>query len=244
MSVLQRKTISIILLFVVSTMLTGIFVSCSNIYDDPSLSEIMLSDSNLNGTDFPEVSTFVDERIDTEIPNDSSEYPSTYSDTNPVEIETTVSSQPTQSESDVTIQDEYTSEIFTETESETIYSPPILNFTVPKEITNAIIDAAINTKKFGSDNVDDYTIRCFGIFGDVYAVFVDSNAVVYPDMEFEEEIAGLVFKYGSTQTLMIFCNSNLYRINEAYKNSIIDLNSLRILYETYSSVKRFYYVSE
>lgn len=116
--------------------------------------------------------------------------------------------------------------------------------TLSKEKTNEVIIAAINSNKFGSNNIDDYSIRCYGIFGDACAVFIDCKAVEYPAMDFEEEIDGLIFKYGSTQTLMIFSNGNLYRLNEAYTNSIIDFNSLNKLYDTYSSDKWFYYTEQ
>ena len=79
---------------------------------------------------------------------------------------------------------------------------------------------------------EDGSVRCYGIFGQAYAVFVD-GFFGYADVIAVETVRGLRFLYPSMQPMYIYADSQFFRLREALDGGVLTEDDLQTLYETY-----------
>lgn len=78
---------------------------------------------------------------------------------------------------------------------------------------------------------EELQLRVFGVFGEVYVLFVDGEA--WGAMETEETVGGLRFCYSSTQYLLVYAGGHFYRLQNALDEKIITADELQTVFDNY-----------
>ncbi|MBQ4140362.1 MAG: hypothetical protein IJD70_03400 [Clostridia bacterium] len=110
---------------------------------------------------------------------------------------------------------------------------------VPIQLTENEIKEIIyaKIKKYENERylTYSYSVRCFGKFDDVYAVYVDSSNEMDLNIETIDIVNGIKFSYLAGTCLSIYKDGKFYLLPEAFDKGIIDANSLQQLYDTFIS---------
>ncbi|MBQ7324374.1 MAG: hypothetical protein IJW98_01375, partial [Clostridia bacterium] len=93
-------------------------------------------------------------------------------------------------------------------------------------------------KEYGKD-LSKLSVRVAGVFlrfdGDYFAVFVDEAGVRYENKPSQEVVGGKVFRYSTTQRLLIYTDGKFYSLAEFYEKDLIPYSDLYEQYRTYQS---------
>ena len=85
---------------------------------------------------------------------------------------------------------------------------------------------------------DQVTIEaCYGIFDDAYCAIITYPLVAYPDVEVEVEVGGYTFVFGSSNTMIVYCDGKIYSLEKAYEKGILDDAELESLYNNYMKTR-------
>lgn len=85
---------------------------------------------------------------------------------------------------------------------------------------------------------DQVTIEaCYGIFDDAYCAIITYPLVEYPDVEVEVEVGGYTFVFGSSNTMIVYCDGKIYSLEKAYEKGILDDAELESLYNNYMKTR-------
>ena len=103
---------------------------------------------------------------------------------------------------------------------------------IEEEIINSFIVAHSDYKY--PINPADISLRCYGAFDGVYAIFVDASMWEYPANTESEFIAGVQFVYGSEQTMDVYFDGELYSLTSAHNNNILSREELLIIQKNYN----------
>ena len=79
-----------------------------------------------------------------------------------------------------------------------------------------------------------YNVKCYGKFGDAYAVMIGSNAMKFKDEERIESVAGIDFKFETEQKMYIYYWGRFDSIDLAYDLEWIDMDDLLKLKERWN----------
>lgn len=82
------------------------------------------------------------------------------------------------------------------------------------------------------DNTPDfettYSITCWGVFNDAYAIIPSQNGYTVVTTE---TVNGLTFVYPTTTMLQIYYNGEIFSMRDAFEQGIIDEKAVSSLYE-------------
>ena len=85
---------------------------------------------------------------------------------------------------------------------------------------------------------DQVTIEaCYGIFDDAYCAIITYPLVEYPDVEVEVEVGGYTFVFGSSNTMIVYCDGQIYSLEKAYEKGILDDAELESIYNNYTKAR-------
>jgi hypothetical protein len=85
---------------------------------------------------------------------------------------------------------------------------------------------------------DQVTIEaCYGIFDDAYCAIITYPLVEYPCEVTEVEVGGYTFVFGSTNTMKVYCDGQIYSLEKAYEKGILDDAELKSLYNNYTKAR-------
>lgn len=109
------------------------------------------------------------------------------------------------------------------------------------EVTEEAIEDIYNYRGYyaGIGNVEDLTLRVFGVFGDTYVLMIDGGAQ-HAQIPYQETVNGLLFYYQTGQTLMVYKEKMGVRhpvsdLTEAFVLGYITAEQVEIIYENYYS---------
>ena len=85
---------------------------------------------------------------------------------------------------------------------------------------------------------DQVTIEaCYGIFDDAYCAIITYPLVAYTCVETEVEVGGYTFVFGSSNTMIVYCDGQIYSLEKAYEKGILDDAELESLYNYYMKTR-------
>ena len=78
---------------------------------------------------------------------------------------------------------------------------------------------------------------CYGVFDDVYCLILTPPKVEYTTAMKYVDIAGYTFRFGSSNTMVVYYNGEFYSLTKAYENGILDDAEIEELYNFYTETK-------
>ena len=78
---------------------------------------------------------------------------------------------------------------------------------------------------------------CYGIFDDAYCAIITYPLVEYTCEETEVEVGGYTFVFGSSNTMIVYCDGKIYSLEKAYEKGILDDAELELLYNNYTKAR-------
>lgn len=246
MRTVKRKAISIILLFIVSTMLIGVFSACVQTHEDDTISpDITLFSQIGNNIPNPKAFSAIYEAIGSEITKTISDASKENSNSTTVNIEITTESEVISAHEMTTLPETKTSlsnlEITPIPEevllNHNTYLSPIkgleeLSFDMVQEINDAW------SEKYGYEYKGDVLIdldyinryvssdRYLGTL-DRFVVILRSEPLI---VETKITVAGYEFYWGSAFNIWLYNDGEFYTLKEAYLDKLINKDFIRLLY--------------
>lgn len=118
-------------------------------------------------------------------------------------------------------------------------SPIAIDKEISKEIVTAFIAAHINDKHPVTE--DEISLRCYGVFDNVYVLFVDVVSWGYGAAILTEIIADLQFIYSCGQKMTVYSDGAFYSLTDAYENGILSRDNLLTVQENYIKDHEYLY---
>ena len=78
---------------------------------------------------------------------------------------------------------------------------------------------------------------CYGIFDDAYCAIITYPLVEYTCEETKVEVGGYTFVFGSSNTMIVYCDGKIYSLEKAYEKGILDDAELESLYSNYTKAR-------
>ncbi len=77
---------------------------------------------------------------------------------------------------------------------------------------------------------DGSTSKCYGIYNGCVPMYFEGYALSYAAVETTEEIAGITFEYGSSNTIEIWKDGNFYSMQEAYDQKLLTKENIEAVF--------------
>ncbi len=214
-----RKPFSIILLFIVSTLLIGILAGCGE--EDADATTVATTKEITTTTTSTPLTT-----------------PSAPTTTTAAPVTTTAPITPEPQTTVVPVTTEKTPETNPPATEPAEPLPP-LEITIPipdagemaAELEAEII--AASAKQYDEDPKDLSVEFVADLGGGAYAIFID-GMWPYVDMETEQIVHGYLFWYSSGRTMWIYKDGAVYGLSKAYEQGVIDAKQVLNLYLIYA----------
>ena len=114
---------------------------------------------------------------------------------------------------------------------EEIKSPFSIDKEKRKEIKVAFIAAHANDENPVTE--DEISLRCYGVFDNVYVLFVDVVGWGYTGAVETDIIADIQFIYSCSQKMTVYSGGAFYSLPDAYENGILSRDDLLNVQENY-----------
>ena len=118
--------------------------------------------------------------------------------------------------------------------------PPVeISAEMQSEIKNKYFEKTYEEKNKEYYNSPDQVIieACYGIFDDAYCAIISYPLVEYTCEETEVEVGGYTFVFGSSNTMIVYCDGKIYSLEKAYEKGILDDAELESLYNNYTKAR-------
>jgi hypothetical protein len=80
---------------------------------------------------------------------------------------------------------------------------------------------------------DEVSLRVFGVFEDVYVIFVDVSSYGYPTVIVSEMVGEYAFWYSSGHTMEVFHDGSFYSLQEAFDTDLLTTDDLQTVFDNY-----------
>ena len=108
-----------------------------------------------------------------------------------------------------------------------------------EEIKAAFIAAHVNDEPPVTE--DEISLRCYGVFDNVYVLFVDVESWGYTGAIETDIIADVQFIYSCSQKMTVYSDGTFYSLPDAYENGILSRDELLTLQENYIKDHEYLY---
>ena len=118
--------------------------------------------------------------------------------------------------------------------------PPVeISAEMQSEIKNKYFEKTYEEKNKEYYNSPDEVVimDCYGIFDDAYCAIITYPLVEYTCEETKVEVGGYTFVFGSSNTMIVYCDGQIYSLEKAYEKGILDDAELESLYNNYTKAR-------
>ena len=77
---------------------------------------------------------------------------------------------------------------------------------------------------------DGSTSKCYGIYNGCVPMCFEGYALSYAAVETTEEIAGITFEYGSSNTIQVWKDGNFYSMQDAYDQTYLTTEDVQTIF--------------
>ena len=116
-------------------------------------------------------------------------------------------------------------------EADPSFDPNALLFQISEDTQHSIKYAYCEAAK--DITADEVSLRVFGVFGDVYVMFVDVSSYGYPTVIVSEMVGEYAFWYSSGHTMEVFHNGIFYSLQEAFDTDLLTSYDLQTVFDNY-----------
>ena len=116
-------------------------------------------------------------------------------------------------------------------EAEPSFDPNALLSQISEDTQHSIKYAYCEAAK--DITADEVGLRVFGVFGDVYVMFVDVSSYGYPTVIVSEMVGEYAFWYSSGNTMEVFHNGIFYSLQEAFDTDLLTSDDLQTVFDNY-----------